>query len=137
MSFSEAWKRTRIDSDGDEVNATSPLSTADRLEIEEEDSLRLELLEKLVTEFERERGNYAHLLSFAQEYWAPRMEVVYEEIESYVLTETQRQEAEEAGVVWECYGPQLAENEEEVSKLEKVLRELDEIATDPARPRLV
>ncbi|KAF5633805.1 uncharacterized protein FTJAE_6956 [Fusarium tjaetaba] len=104
-----------IGCDGNETNAISPLSTADRLEIEEEDSSRLELLEKLVTEFERERGNYADLLSFAREYWAPRMETVYEEIESYVLTETQRQEAEEAGVVWECYGPQLAENEEETS----------------------
>ncbi|KAF5554739.1 hypothetical protein FNAPI_6335 [Fusarium napiforme] len=123
--------------DGDEINATAPFSTADRLEIEEEDSSRLELLEKLVTEFEWERGNYADLLSFAREYWAPRMEAVHGEIESYVLTETQRQEAEEAGVVWECYGPQLAENEEEVSELEKVLRELDEIATDPARPMLV
>jgi hypothetical protein len=132
--------------DGYKLNATSPLSTADRLEIEEEDSSRLELFEKLATEFERERGNYADFLSFARQYWAPRMEAVYGEIESYVLTETQRQEAEEAGVVWGYYGPQLpcddsltvdSEREEEISELEKLLRELDEIATDPARPSLV
>ncbi|RKK84160.1 hypothetical protein BFJ71_g14652 [Fusarium oxysporum] len=75
------------------------------------------------------------------------MEAVDRGIESYVLTETQRQSAEAAGVVWECYGPQLPpcgdsitverEEEEVVSELEKVLRKLDEIATDPARPSLV
>ncbi|WJG34384.1 uncharacterized protein FOBCDRAFT_194209 [Fusarium oxysporum Fo47] len=127
--------------------ASGPLSTGDRHEIEEEDSSRLELFEQLVTEFGRERGNYADLLSFAREYWAPKMEAVDRGIESYVLTETQRQSAEAAGVVWECYGPQLppcgdsitveTEEEEVVSELEKVLRELDEIATDPARPSLV
>ncbi|PCD46477.1 hypothetical protein AU210_001883 [Fusarium oxysporum f. sp. radicis-cucumerinum] len=127
--------------------AFGPLSTGDRHEIEEEDSSRLELFEQLVTEFGRERGNYADLLSFAREYWAPKMEAVDRGIESYVLTETQRQSAEAAGVVWECYGPQLppcgdsitveTEEEEVVSELEKVLRELDEIATDPARPSLV
>ncbi|KAK2488193.1 hypothetical protein H9L39_02120 [Fusarium oxysporum f. sp. albedinis] len=127
--------------------ASGPLSTGDRHEIEEEDSSRLELFEQLVTEFERERGNYADLLSFAREYWAPKMEAVGRGIESYVLTETQRQSAEAAGVVWECYGPQLpscgdsitvqTEEEEVVSELEKVLRKLDEIATDPARPSLV
>ncbi|KAF5984634.1 hypothetical protein FCOIX_2523 [Fusarium coicis] len=93
--------------DGDGMVAYGPLSTGDRQEIEEEDSSRLELLEQLVSEFERERGNYADLKSFAQEYWAPRMEAVHQEIESYVLTETQRQSAEASGVVWECYGPQL------------------------------
>lgn len=127
--------------------ASGPLSTVDRHEIEEEDSSRLELFEQLVTEFERERGNYADLLSFAREYWAPKMEAVDRGIESYVLTETQRQSAEAVGVVWECYGPQLppcgdsitveTEEEEGVSELEKVLRKLDEIATDPARPSLV
>ncbi|RKK94143.1 hypothetical protein BFJ68_g15300 [Fusarium oxysporum] len=127
--------------------ASGPLSTGDRHEIEEEDSSRLELFEQLVTEFGRERGNYADLLSFAREYWAPKMEAVDRGIESYVLTETQRQSAEAAGVVWECYGPQLPpcgdsitverEEEEVVSELEKVLRKLDEIATDPARPSLV
>ncbi|KAM0080146.1 hypothetical protein ACKRZS_007649 [Fusarium odoratissimum] len=127
--------------------ASGPLSTGDRHEIEEEDSSRLEIFEQLVTEFGRERGNYADLLSFAREYWAPKMEAVDREIKSYVLTETQRQSAEAAGVVWECYGPKLppcgdsltveTEEEEVVSELEKVLRELDEIATDPARPSLV
>ncbi|KAF5542994.1 hypothetical protein FMEXI_7230 [Fusarium mexicanum] len=130
-----------------DIEASGPLSTADRYEIEEEDSLRLELFEQLVTEFEIERGNYADLLFFAREYWAPRMEAVRQELESYVLKETQIQLAEAAGVVWECYGPRLPlcspeltidnENEDEVSELEKLLRELDEIATDPARPSLV
>ncbi|KAJ4125830.1 hypothetical protein NW765_001604 [Fusarium oxysporum] len=129
------------------AEASGPLSTGDRHEIEEEDSSRLELFEQLVTEFGRERGNYADLSSFAREYWAPKMEAVDRGIESYVLTETQRQSAEAAGVVWECYGPQLppcgdsitveTEEEEVVSELEKVLRKLDEIATDPARPSLV
>ncbi|KAG5812750.1 hypothetical protein H9Q74_004124 [Fusarium xylarioides] len=126
--------------------ASGPLSTADRREIEEEDSSLLERFEQLVAEFGRERGNYADLLSFVREYWAPRMEVVHQEIEIYVLTETQRQDAEDAGVIWECFGPQLlcydsltvdTEKEEEVSQLEKALRKLDEIATDPARPSLV
>ncbi|KAF5254519.1 hypothetical protein FANTH_777 [Fusarium anthophilum] len=81
--------------------ASSPLSTADRDEIEEEDSSRLELFEQLITEFEMERGNYAGLLSFAREYWAPRIKAVRQELESYVLTETQLQSAEAAGVVWE------------------------------------
>ncbi|KAF5686269.1 hypothetical protein FCIRC_2987 [Fusarium circinatum] len=131
----------------DGIEAHGPLTTGDRHEIEEEDNSLLELLEKLVTEFEMERGNYADLLSFARQYWAPRMEAVHQEIESCILTETQLQSAEAVGVVWECYGPQLPlcsdgltideENEEEVSELEKVLRELDEIATDPARPSLV
>uniref|UniRef100_A0A0D2XBS7 Uncharacterized protein n=1 Tax=Fusarium oxysporum (strain Fo5176) TaxID=660025 RepID=A0A0D2XBS7_FUSOF len=87
--------------------ASGPLSTGDRHEIEEEDTSRLELFEQLVTEFGRERGNYADLLSFAREYWAPKMEALDREIKSYVLTETQRQSAEAAGVVWECYGPKL------------------------------
>ncbi|KNA95981.1 hypothetical protein FOXG_01349 [Fusarium oxysporum f. sp. lycopersici 4287] len=127
--------------------ASGPLSTGDRHEIEEEDTSRLELFEQLVTEFGRERGNYADLLSFAREYWAPKMEALDREIKSYVLTETQRQSAEAAGVVWECYGPKLppcgdsltveTEEEEVVSELEKALRKLDEIATDPARPSLV
>ncbi|SCO78756.1 uncharacterized protein FRV6_02969 [Fusarium oxysporum] len=127
--------------------ASGPLSTGDRHEIEEEDSSRLELFEQLVTEFGRERGNYADLLSFAREYWAPKMEALDREIKSYVLTETQRQSAEAAGVVWECYGPKLPPcgdsltvetgEEEVVSELEKALRKLDEIATDPARPSLI
>ncbi|EWG35964.1 hypothetical protein FVEG_00143 [Fusarium verticillioides 7600] len=128
------------------IKAFGPLSTEDCHEIEEEDSWRLELLEQLVLEFERERGNYADLKSFAQEYWAPRMKVVCQEIKSYVQTEAQRQSAEAAGVVWECYSPQVpcddsltvsTESEEEVSELEKALRKLDEIATDPERPSLV
>ncbi|KAF5584122.1 hypothetical protein FPCIR_8750 [Fusarium pseudocircinatum] len=100
--------------------ASGPLSTADRREIEEEDHSRLELFEQLVAEFETERGNSVDLLSFAREYLAPRMEAVHGEIDSYILTETQRQSAEEAGVVWECYGPQLplrtvvTKNEEEI-----------------------
>ncbi|CZR32753.1 uncharacterized protein FPRO_01958 [Fusarium proliferatum ET1] len=120
--------------------ATSPLSRADRLEIEEEDNSRLELFEKLIMDFERERGNYADLLSFAREYWAPKMEAAYREIDSYLLTETQIQSAEAAGVVWECYGPHIpvdTEEEEEISELEKMLRMLDEIATDPERPSLL
>ncbi|KAF5593797.1 uncharacterized protein FSUBG_9705 [Fusarium subglutinans] len=132
---------------GGGAEASGPLSTVDRREIEEEDSSLLERFEQLVMEFEMERGNYADLLSFAREYWAPRMEAVHQEIESNVLTETQREAAEAAGVVWECYGPRLplcsddvkidTEKEEDVSDLEKVLRELDEIATDPARPSVV
>ncbi|KAF5628919.1 hypothetical protein F52700_8012 [Fusarium sp. NRRL 52700] len=107
----------------DDFEVSGPLSTADRHEIEEEDSSQLELFEQLVKEFKMERGNYVDLLSFAQEYWAPRMEAVRQEMDSYVLTETQRQSAEAVGVVWECYGPQLplcgddlttdTENEEE------------------------
>ncbi|SCV33523.1 uncharacterized protein FFB14_04555 [Fusarium fujikuroi] len=134
---------------GDASNryAFGPLSTEDRHEVEEEDSSRLELFEKLVMDFGRERGNYADLLSFARGYWAPKMEVVYQEIDSYVLTETQVRSAEAVGVVWECHGPQLpprgdilpvdTETEEEISELEKMLRRLDEIATDPERPSLV
>ncbi|KAF4946536.1 hypothetical protein FGADI_11174, partial [Fusarium gaditjirri] len=91
--------------DGEE--ARGPLSAEDCYEIEEEDSSRLELLEELVVEFGRERGNYADLISFVREYWAPRVEAVYREVDSYVLTETQVQSAEAFGVVWECYGPQL------------------------------
>ncbi|RKL36619.1 hypothetical protein BFJ72_g8168 [Fusarium proliferatum] len=132
---------------GNGVKASGPLSIADRREIEEEDSSRLELFEQLVTEFGRERGNYANLLSFAREYWAPKMEAIYREIDSYALTESQVQSAEAVGVVWECHGPQLPqctdilpgdqETEEEISELEKLLRELDEIATDPERPSFV
>ncbi|SCO30795.1 uncharacterized protein FFMR_01996 [Fusarium fujikuroi] len=132
---------------GDGSYATSPLSTADRLEIEEEDSSRLELFEKLIMDFERERGNYADLLSFAREYWAPKTEAAYRENDSYLLTETQIQSAEAAGVVWECYGPHVppygdilpvdTKEEEEISELERMLRRLDEIATDPGRPSLV
>ncbi|KAF5706039.1 hypothetical protein FGLOB1_7638 [Fusarium globosum] len=132
---------------GNGSKAYGPLSTADRREIEEEDSSRLELFEQLFMEFRRERVNYAGLLSFAREYWAPKMEAVYREIDSYVLTETQVQSAEAVGVVWECYGPQLSpctdilpgdqETEEDISELEKLLRELDEVATDPERPSLV
>ncbi|KAF5707938.1 hypothetical protein FMUND_10803 [Fusarium mundagurra] len=105
------------------IKVSGPLSTGDRHEIEEEDRSRLELLEQLVSEFGRERGNYADLKSFAREYWVPRMEAVHHEIESYVLTESQRQSAEAVGVVWECYGPQLpcddsltvdTKNEEEI-----------------------
>ncbi|KLO81182.1 Uncharacterized protein LW93_4756 [Fusarium fujikuroi] len=128
-------------------DACGPLSTEDRHEIEEEDSSRLKLLEQLVTEFERQRGNYADLLSFAREYWAPKMKAVYQKLDSYVLSEAQLQSAEGVGVVWECHGPQLppcgdilpvdTEKEEEISELEKILRELDEIATDPERPSLV
>ncbi|KAF5964018.1 hypothetical protein FBULB1_13024 [Fusarium bulbicola] len=111
---------------GGGAEPSGPLSTVDRREIEEEDSSLLERFEQLVTEFEMERGNYADLLSFAREYWAPRVEAVYREIESCVLTETQRQSAEALGVVWECYGPQLplcgddlragTENEEEIQQ---------------------
>ncbi|KAG4293587.1 hypothetical protein FPRO06_00172 [Fusarium proliferatum] len=132
---------------GNGVKASGPLSIADRREIEEEDSSRLELFEQLVTEFGRERGNYANLLSFAREYWAPKMEAVYREIDSYVLTESQVQSAEAVGVVWEFHGPQLPqcidilpgdqETEEEISELEKLLRELDEIAPDPERPSFI
>lgn len=126
------------------VEPCGPLSIENRQEIEEEDCFRLELLEQLVTEFERERGNYTDLLSFGKEYWAPKMKTVDQEIGSYVLTESQKQSAEEAGVIFESYGPQLpphgdsldvvSEEEEVVSNLEKALRKLDKIATDPLRP---
>ncbi|CVK84238.1 uncharacterized protein FPRN_01878 [Fusarium proliferatum] len=128
-------------------DACGPFSTEDRYEIEEEDRSRLELFEQLIAEFATERGNYSDLLSFAREYWAPKIKAVYQEIDSYVLSETQVQSAEGVGVVWECHGPQLPpctdtlpgdqETEEEISELEKLLRELDEIATDPERPSLV
>ncbi|KAI6756953.1 hypothetical protein HG530_011551 [Fusarium avenaceum] len=124
-----------------------PLSEEDCQEIEEENCSRLELFEQLVMEFEKERGNYTDLLSFGKEYWAPKMKIVDQEIGSYVLTESEKQSAEAAGVIFEFYGPQppphagsldvVSEEEELVSDLEKALRELDKIATDPLRPSLV
>lgn len=132
---------------GNGPEVCGPLSTEDRQEIEEEDCSRLELFEQLVMEFERERGNYTDLISFGKEYWAPKMKTVDQEIGSYVLTESQKQSAEAAGVILEFYGPQppphggsldvVSEEEEVVSDLEKALRELDKIATDPLRPSLV
>lgn len=133
--------------DGSYSQTYGPISTEDRHEIEEEDSSQLKLFERLVMDFGRERGNYADLLTFAREYWAPKIEAVYLEVDSYILIETQVQSAEAVGVVWECHGPQLpprgdilpvdTETEEEISELEKMLRRLDEIATDPERPSLV
>ncbi|WZH39165.1 hypothetical protein QYS62_000073 [Fusarium acuminatum] len=136
----------RLDKDND-LKACGPLATEDRHEIEEEDYSRLELLSQLVMEFERERGNYTDLLSFMKEYWAHKMKIVDQEIGSCVLTESQKQSAEAAGVILEFYGPQPApsgvtpeedsEEREVVSDLEKALRKLDKIATDPLRPSLV
>lgn len=127
--------------------ASGPLSTEDRQEIEEEDCFRLELFEQLVVEFERERGKHTDLLSFFKKYWTPRMKIVDQEIGSCVLTESQKQSAEAVGVIFESYGPQppshddsldvVSEEEEVVSDLEKALRKLDKIATDPLRPSLV
>ncbi|CAJ0552588.1 Ff.00g006660.m01.CDS01 [Fusarium sp. VM40] len=132
---------------GHGMEPSGPLSNEDRQEIEEEDCSRLELFEQLVMEFERERGNYTDLFSFGEEYWAPKMKIVDQEIGSCVLTESQKQAAKAVGAVFESYGPQLppngeglevvSEKEEVVSDLEKALRELDEIATDPLRPGIV
>ncbi|KAH6950862.1 hypothetical protein DER45DRAFT_579025 [Fusarium avenaceum] len=132
---------------GNGPEASGPLSTEDCQEIEEEDCSRLELFEQLAMEFERERGNYTNLLSFGKEYWAPKMKTVDQEIGSYVLAESQKQSAEEAGVIFESYGSQppphggsldvISDEEEVVSDLEKALRELDKIATDPLRPSLI
>jgi hypothetical protein len=132
---------------GNGPEACGPLTTEDRQEIEEEDCSRLELFEQLVMDFERERGNYTDLLSFMKEYWVHKMKIVDQEIGSCVLTESQKQSAEAAGVILEFYGPQPApsgdtpeidsEEREVVSDLEKALRKLDKIATDPLRPSLV
>ncbi|KAJ4248391.1 hypothetical protein NW762_012727 [Fusarium torreyae] len=121
-----------------------PLPEEECRDIREEDSTRLDLLERLVNEFKNERGHYTDIMSFMQEYWVPKMRMVERDLASSILTEEQRREAEAIGVIWDTYGPhpppcsniemETEQGGEIISELEKALRELDEIATDPARP---
>ncbi|KAM0543621.1 hypothetical protein ACHAPJ_012209 [Fusarium lateritium] len=126
------------------AKVSCPLPEDECKEIREEDSTRLELLEGLINEFETERGHYTEFFSFMRECWVPKMRMVDKELASSMLTDQQRREAEAIGVIWDTYGPRpppCSKNEVEtdqvgevISELEKALRELDEIATDPDRP---
>lgn len=102
-------------------------------EIHEEDSATIQLLERLVAEFQADCGNIAALEPLLQDIWIPKMKEVLEEIESQRLTEEELGKAEDHGVIWE-QKRSCGSKEKGPTDLEGWMKELDDIAPDPQRP---
>lgn len=117
-----------------------PLPEEEIQEITEEDSERLELLEVLVEEFERDYGGNVEIEQFIRGPWADRMREVDQQLTSEVLTKEEHQAISEVVGNWRVFGPNLPLHREAVeenrNQLEYWMRRLDKIATDPERPFL-
>ncbi|KAF9766439.1 hypothetical protein IL306_001168 [Fusarium sp. DS 682] len=120
-----------------------PLPEEEFLELQEEESILLELFQSLIMEFEDERRHDTKLEDFFEwmrVVWAPRMREVEKDLASQRLTNQQLRDAELIGVVWESYGPKPAvedvQEEKEGGDLWDAMNELDAIATDPERPMM-
>ncbi|KAI6762490.1 hypothetical protein HG530_008470 [Fusarium avenaceum] len=70
-------------------------------EIHEEDFATLQLLERLVAEFQADCGKTVSLGPFLRDRWLPKMREVLEEIDCQRLTEEELRKAEDDGVIWE------------------------------------
>jgi hypothetical protein len=102
-------------------------------EIHEEDSATLQLLERLVAEFQADCARTVALGPLLRDGWLPKMTEVLEEIDSQRLTEEELRKAEDFGVSWEQ--EQSWESEDEgPNDLEGWMKKLDDIAPDPQRP---
>ncbi|KAH7246638.1 hypothetical protein BKA59DRAFT_395954 [Fusarium tricinctum] len=102
-------------------------------EIHEEDSAMLQLLERLMTEFQADCGRIVALGPLLRDRWLPKMTEVLEEIDSQRLTKEELRKAEDYGVIWEQEQSWESEDEDP-DDLEGWMKKLDEIAPDPQRP---
>lgn len=102
-------------------------------EIHEEDSATLQLLERLVAEFQPDYGRIVALGPLLRDRWLPKIREVLEEIQSQRLTEEELRKAEDYGVIWEQEQP-LISRDKLPYDLEGWMKKLDDIAPDPQRP---
>jgi hypothetical protein len=102
-------------------------------EIHNEDSATLQLLERLVAEFQEDCGRTADLGPFLRDRWLPKMREVLEVLDSQRLTEEELRKAEDYGVIWKQEQP-LRSKDNRPNDLEGWMKKLDDIAPDPQRP---
>ncbi|SCV48891.1 uncharacterized protein FFB14_10588 [Fusarium fujikuroi] len=129
-------------------------------EIHEEDAAYIQILEELMSDFEKEYENRTDLAIFLTVVWVPKMKDIWAKLNSMELTSEEIRSAETIGVIWEVcesedtWGSEEGEyinpeswarvedlrsqmgrtRDDKPSVVEEWMRRLDDIAIDPQRP---